>query len=106
MVMLADTQVPTARNEDHGPENAATQDPLEAAPMVQRIGAHRDRIYMAVLELESEKFELQARRDHVRQQFEAVERGLALHIQDIEATLALYEAGVNSLPAPGKSRPE
>lgn len=77
-------------------ESAATQ----TAPMVQRLSAHRDRIDLAVKELESERFELLSRRDLIRRQAEAVEAGLSMHIADIEATMALYETGLNSLPQP------
>lgn len=69
----------------------------QAAPMVQRLASHRDRIDLAVKELESERFELISRRDHLRRQAQAVEEGFALHIQDIEATLKMYEGGLNSV---------
>ena len=71
----------------------------QAAPMVQRLASHRDRIDLAVKELESERFDLLSRRDLLRRQFEAVEQGLNMHIEDIEATMRLYEGGLNSLPA-------
>jgi hypothetical protein len=71
----------------------------QAAPMVQRLATHRDRIDLAVKELESERFDLISRRDLLRRQVEAVEQGLALHIADIEATMRLYEGGLNTLPA-------
>lgn len=71
----------------------------QAAPMVQRLATHRDRIDMAVKELESERFELISRRDLLRRQVEAVEQGLAMHLEDIEATMRLYENGLNTLPA-------
>ena len=64
--------------------------------------AHRDRIDLAVKELESERFELLSRRDLVRRQAEAVEQGLSMHIADIEATMRLYEAGLNSLATPSE----
>jgi hypothetical protein len=51
-----------------------------------------------VRELESEKFELVARLDHLRRQFEAVENGIHLQIADVEDTLRLYENGLNSVP--------
>lgn len=70
------------------------------APMVQRLASHRDRIDMAIKELEGERFELISRRDQMRRQADAVEQGLNMHIQDIEATMALYESGINSLAAP------
>jgi hypothetical protein len=56
---------------------------------------------MAIMALESEKFELQSRRDYMRQQLEAVDEGFAAHIRDIEATLQMYEAGLNSLDPTG-----
>jgi hypothetical protein len=73
----------------------------QSAPMVQRLASHRDRIDLAIKELESERFELISRRDHLRRQAEAVEQGFALHIEDIEATLKLYEGGMNSLTQVG-----
>lgn len=73
----------------------------ETAPMVGRLATHRDRIDLAIKELESERFELISRRDHLRRQAEAVEAGFAMHIEDIEATLKLYEGGLNSVPVPG-----
>lgn len=69
-------------------------------PMVQRLAAHRDHIDLAVKELESERFELISRRDSFRRQAEAVEHGYSMHIEDVEATLKLYEGGLNGLPAP------
>ena len=71
----------------------------QTAPMVQRLATHRDRIDLAVKELESERFDLISRRDLLRRQVEAVEQGLALHIADIEATMRLYEGGLTALPA-------
>jgi len=73
----------------------------QSAPMVQRLATHRDRIDLAVKELESERFELISRRDLLRRQVEAVEAGLAMHIEDIEATMRLYEGGMNALPSDG-----
>jgi len=72
-----------------------------SAPMVQRLATHRDKIDLAVKELEGERFELISRRDLLRRQVEAVEAGLAMHIADVEATIALYEGGINALPADG-----
>lgn len=73
----------------------------QAAPMVQRLASHRDRIDMAIKELESERFELLSRRDMFRRQAEAVEAGLTMHIDDIEATMRLYEGGIQSLTTEG-----
>ena len=72
----------------------------QTAPMVQRLATHRDRLDLAVKELESERFELISRRDHLRRQAEAVDQGFTIHIEDIEATLRLYEGGLNSQPIP------
>jgi excinuclease UvrABC nuclease subunit len=72
----------------------------QVAPLVQRLGTHRDRIDLAIKELESERFDLLSRRDLMRRQAEAVEQGLNLHLQDIEATLKLYESGINSVALP------
>lgn len=69
----------------------------QSAPMVQRLASHRDRIDLAIKELESERFELLSRRDMFRRQAEAVEAGLTMHIDDIEATMRLYEGGIQSL---------
>ncbi|ODT71861.1 MAG: hypothetical protein ABS75_06920 [Pelagibacterium sp. SCN 63-23] len=80
-------------------EHVIQQAAKQTAPMVQRLATHRDRIDMAIKELESERFELLSRRDLMRRQAEAVEQGLNMHIDDIEATMRLYEAGINSLPA-------
>ncbi|MDB5612750.1 MAG: hypothetical protein JWQ22_403 [Devosia sp.] len=71
----------------------------QTAPMVQRLATHRDRIDMALKELESERFELLSRRDLFRRQAEAVEQGLTMHIEDIQATMNLYENGFQSLPS-------
>ena len=81
-------------------EAAVLEAAKQAAPMVQRLASHRDRVDLAVKELESERFDLLSRRDLMRRQADAVEQGLNIHLQDIEATLKLYEAGINSLPAP------
>jgi hypothetical protein len=72
----------------------------QSAPMVQRLATHRDRFDLAIKELESERFEILSRRDHLRRQFEAVESGFAMHLEDIEATLKIYECGINSLGLP------
>lgn len=72
----------------------------QAAPMVQRLATHRDRIDLAIKELESERFELLSRRDLLRRQAEAVEVGLNMHIADIEATMRLYEKGIHAASEP------
>lgn len=67
----------------------------QTAPIVQRVATHRERIAQAIKELDSERFELISRRDMFRRQAEAVEQGLTMHIEDIEATMQLYERGLN-----------
>lgn len=71
----------------------------QSAPMIQRLATHRDRFDLAIKELESERFEIISRRDHLRRQIEAVESGFAIHLEDIDATLKMYEGGMNSLNA-------
>lgn len=78
-----------------------TEAAKQSAPMVQRLATHRDQVAQTVKELEGERFELVSRRDLFRRQAEAVEAGLTMHIEDIEATMALYEGGLNSLPVVG-----
>lgn len=78
-------------------EAAITEASKQAAPMVQRLSSHRDRVDLAVKELESERFELISRRDQLRRQSEALEQGFTLHLDDIEATLRMYESGLNSI---------
>lgn len=72
-----------------------------AAPMVARLPSHRDRLDLAVRELEAEHAEIVARRDLMRRQVEAVETGMKLHLDDIESSIDLYLNGMNSLPADG-----
>jgi hypothetical protein len=77
-------------------EAALAEAAKQVAPMVQRLSSHRDRIDLAIKELESERFDLISRRDLLRRQADAIEEGLNMHIQDIEATMRLYENGTNS----------
>src|SRR5688500_3972543 len=81
----------------HGEAEAAfLETAKQTAPMVERFSAHREKIGLAVKELESERFELISRRDLLRRQAEAFEAGFAAHIADVEATLRLYEGGLNA----------
>jgi hypothetical protein len=68
----------------------------EAAPMLQRQSTHRDRIELAVKELESERFEMISRRDSARRLAEGIDAGFTQHIDDIEATIRLYEQGMQA----------
>lgn len=95
-----DLKIVPAENLEQSEAEFAASIKTQEAPMVQRLSTHRDRIDLAVKELESERFELLSRRDLVRRQAEAVEQGLSMHIEDIEQTLRLYETGLNSLPQP------
>ena len=70
----------------------------ETAPMVHRVSAHRSRLSQIVKELESERFELRSRLEQLRRQADAVDQGFSHQIADIEATLKLYENGLNSVP--------
>lgn len=78
-------------------ETAILEAAKQSLPIVQRLSSHRDRVDLAVKELESERFDLISRRDHLRRQAEAVEQGFAMHLEDIEATLRMYEGGLNSI---------
>lgn len=62
----------------------------QTSRMVQRCASHRDRIQVEVAELERERADLMARRDLLRRQVESVEQGINMHIEDIDATIALY----------------
>jgi ABC-type transporter Mla subunit MlaD len=88
----------TLSSELRASDDAVQQASKEAAPIAARVSVHRGRISQAVRELESEQFELVARLDHLRRQFEAVENGIHLQIADVEDTLRLYENGLNSVP--------
>jgi hypothetical protein len=70
---------------------------VQNAPMVQRLAATRDMIDQRVKALEAERFEFQTRRDLVRRQAEAVDAGLVIHLEDIEAAIKLLESGLNSV---------
>lgn len=67
-----------------------TESAAQTAPMIQRLAVHQDRIAVEVRDLQRERDDLIARRDLMRRQVEAVEQGFAMHLADIDATLALY----------------
>lgn len=77
---------------------AATESAKEPALTVQRVSAHRSRLSQIVQELESEKLELKGRLEQLRRQAAIVEQGFDEQIADVEATLRLYEHGLNSVP--------
>jgi Zn-dependent oligopeptidase len=81
-------------------EAVVTEAAKQAAPMVQRLATHRDRFDLALKELESERTDLVARRDLLRRQAEAVDSGLSMHIDDIDATMKLYQSGMSAVTAP------
>lgn len=91
---IVDADIDQAEAEFHAASGQQT------APMVQRLATHRDKIDLAVKELESERFDLISRRDNLRRQYEAIESGMNMHIADIEQTMRLYEGGLNALPTP------
>lgn len=62
----------------------------QTAPMVQRYASHMDRLKLERRDLERERDDLMERRDLLRRQVEAAEQGISMHLDDIEATLALY----------------
>jgi hypothetical protein len=81
-------------------ESVIVEAARQMAPMVRRLATHRDRFDLAMKELESERNDLLSRRELLRRQAEAVESGLSLHIDDIEATLALYQSGLGTAAPP------
>lgn len=97
MTMRQKTALKIVQPEIEQMETVILEAAKQTAPMVQRLASHRDRIDLAVKELESERFELLSRRDLLRRQAEAVDNGFTMHISDIEATMKLYEGGLNSL---------
>ena len=102
MAVRTKTDLKIVDDEHQQAEAVIMEAAKQAAPMVQRLASHRDRIDLAVKELESERFELISRRDYLRRQAEAVEQGFALHLEDIEATLKMYEGGLNTIPLSDK----
>jgi hypothetical protein len=97
MPMRAKTQLKIVDAHHQKAEAAIIEGSKQAAPMVLRLATHRDRIDLVIKELESERFELISRRDHLRRQADAIEQSFSMHIEDIEATLKLYERGLNSI---------
>jgi hypothetical protein len=97
MTMRSKTALKIVQPELEQMEAIILETAKQTAPMVQRLASHRDRIDLAIKELESERFELLSRRDLLRRQAEAVDNGFTMHINDIEATMKLYEGGLNSL---------
>ena len=103
MAVRAKTELKIVDSEHQEAMAAVAEAAKQAAPMVQRLATHRDRFDLAVKELESERFEIISRRDHLRRQIEAVESGFAMHLEDIEATLKMYEGGMNALGLPNNA---
>lgn len=101
--MRAKTTLKVVDEEHVNAEVVIAEAAKQTTTMVQRLATHRDRIDLAVKELESERFELMSRRDLIRRQVEAIEHGFAIHLEDIEATLKLYESGLNSVPLDDKN---
>jgi hypothetical protein len=98
MAVMRQSDEPNSTQTENSPANSEiTEAGREAAPMLKRASVHRDRIGQAIRELESERSELLARLEHLRRGFDAAEQGLAHQIDDVEATLKLYEHGLNSV---------
>ncbi|WIJ24959.1 hypothetical protein [Devosia sp. RR2S18] len=97
MAVRTKTDLTIVDEEHQQAETAIMEAAKQTAPMVQRLSSHRERIDLAIKELESERFEMLSRRDHLRRQAEALEQGFALHLNDIDATLKMYEDGLNSV---------
>ncbi len=95
--MRTKTDLTIVEEEHQQAETAIMEAAKQTAPTVQRLSSHRERIDLAIKELESERFEMISRRDHLRRQAEALEQGFALHLNDIESTLKMYEDGLNSV---------
>lgn len=70
---------------------------VTTAPMVQRHATAREKIGLAVKELESERFVILSQRDNLRRQVEAIEAGFQMHLDDIQSCLELYERGTLSM---------
>lgn len=88
----------TAKNEVEAVIAEATQ---ITAPVIERLSTHRERVAQAVRELEGDRFTLVSQRDTLTRAYEAAMSGIGQHIQDVDLCLALYENGMNSLPADG-----
>lgn len=71
-------------------ESVVKEAAAQTAPMVQRYTSHHDRLILERRDLERERDDLLERRELLRRQVEAAEQGIAMHLEDIEATLALY----------------
>jgi hypothetical protein len=99
MATIRENNAPNPVRSDHTHSDPTTMlGGNEKAPMLVRVTAHRERIEQAVSDLESEKFELLSRLEHLHRQFYALEQGFNVQIADIEQTLKLYENGLNSVP--------
>jgi predicted RNase H-like nuclease (RuvC/YqgF family) len=99
MAMQANNELNADDSVKPNTDVAATDNTKDASLTVHRVSAHRSRLSQIVKELESEKFELTARLEQLRRQADAVDQGFAQQIADIEATLRLYEQGLNSVSA-------
>lgn len=71
----------------------------QSAPMVNRVGSAENDVKLRLNILVRERDDFMDRQTLLRRQFEAADAGLAAQIEDIEATMRLYEGGLNSLTA-------
>ena len=69
----------------------------ETGVLVSRLAGHRDAFDIAIKQLEGERFALQSKLDMARRQFEAVELAINTHLADVDASLALFGSGLNSI---------
>ena len=96
--MTTNPKPDTAKNEIEAVLEAAGQ---IAAPVLQRLGQHQEKVALIVKELESERYTLQSQRDTLTRAYEAAMSGLNMHIADVDAATDLYLRGLNGLPADG-----
>lgn len=71
-------------------EAVVTEAASQTAPVSSRLASHRNELQLRANGLVRERQELTDRLTLLRAQFSAAEAGLTMHIEDIDATLALY----------------
>lgn len=96
--MTTKPKTDTAKNEIEAVIAEATQ---ITAPVIERLSTHRERVAQTGRELEGDRYTLVSQRDALTRAYEAAMAGIGHHIQDVDLCLALYENGMNSLPADG-----
>jgi hypothetical protein len=78
--------------------------PAEAPEDVQperstrvRLNQHRDRIVHVLEELDRELSEYLVRRDTMRRKLDALDHALSQQIADVDATIKIYQTGINAI---------